>query len=460
VTGSADKAKAYRARNPRKSPLWQCVNSHYTEFERVYGEIYEKEYGPFRREVTEVTQRFLKCGDPRHGFARVRCDHCRHEYLLPFSCKCRGFCPSCQQRKVQTTAQFIVAQIVAPVPHRLYTLTIPKMLRKTFRRNRYLLKRLYDLAYESLRDYLRTAMDCPDGMPGAILALHTFGEYGNFHPHIHALVADGLFIQRSRETASKGTGISDVEVLSKMDFLPRAQTAINSLKELFRAKVISFLVSQNLLSPENVRVLDSWKCSGFNVHAGDVVPADATVGLQALAQYILRNPFSVEKMMLKSEKGAIIYHSQFNVRIKRNFEVFKPLDFLATITQHIPNKGAQTVHYYGQYSNKSRGMRRKSERTHLTVCGPVAFRRVPSKRWSELIMHAWHVDPLRCPICEKHMRIVAIINDPPVIEKILRHRHAWHDPPAMSSPTEVPESYRYEPCDDVDPMPDYESFSD
>jgi len=45
--------------------------------------------------------------------------------------------------------------------------------------------------------------------------------------------------------------------------------------------------------------------------------------------------------------------------IPRNFEVFDPLDFLAEVTQHIPNKGEHQVRYYGWYSNKKRGMNEK-----------------------------------------------------------------------------------------------------
>ncbi len=45
-------------------------------------------------------RRFLKCGDPHHGFARVYCPECRHDYLLAFSCKARYFCPSCHQKRV------------------------------------------------------------------------------------------------------------------------------------------------------------------------------------------------------------------------------------------------------------------------------------------------------------------------------------------------------------------------
>ncbi|MBM3836270.1 MAG: hypothetical protein FJ403_24050, partial [Verrucomicrobia bacterium] len=39
----------------------------------------------------------------------------------------------------------------------------------------------------------------------------------------------------------------------------------------------------------------------------------------------------------------------------RNFQVFDPLDFLAEVTQHIPDPGSHLVRYYGGYSNKTRG---------------------------------------------------------------------------------------------------------
>jgi len=47
--------------------------------------------------------------------------------------------------------------------------------------------------------------------------------------------------------------------------------------------------------------------------------------------------------------------------MKRNFEVFKPLDFLAEVTQHIPNRGEHQFRYYGWYSIKMRGQRAKRQ---------------------------------------------------------------------------------------------------
>lgn len=40
-------------------------------------------------------------------------------------------------------------------------------------------------------------------------------------------------------------------------------------------------------------------------------------------------------------------------------ETFTALDWLARLVAHIPGKGEQMVRYYGYYSNKSRGIRKK-----------------------------------------------------------------------------------------------------
>ena len=50
-----------------------------------------------------------------------------------------------------------------------------------------------------------------------------------------------------------------------------------------------------------------------------------------------------------------------------------------------------------------------------------------------------------------------MIDDPRATKKILRHFGAWHVPPAALSPPGAPGPNTYEPCDDVDPTPDYEN---
>ena len=60
------------------------------------------------RFVEQEFRDFLTCGILTHGFARVRCGSCAFERLVPFSCKGRGFCPSCGGRRMTERAARLV----------------------------------------------------------------------------------------------------------------------------------------------------------------------------------------------------------------------------------------------------------------------------------------------------------------------------------------------------------------
>jgi Zn finger protein HypA/HybF involved in hydrogenase expression len=445
--------QAYRAREPQASPLWQCLSAHFDTFLATYEERYQSGYGFLRPVIREVVNKFLDCGNLERGFARVRCDHCKHEYLLAFSCKGRWFCPSCHQKKVQLFGELLAETILHPVPHRHFTFGMPKMLRQYFRYNRELLKDLCCIAHECLVEYMRTTLDMPDGVPGMVMTIHTFGEYLDFHPHLHMLVADGLF---------KRSGWFHVH----------PDVSLKPLEAMFRARVIRFLVGKGLLPMKRARMLRGWKHSGFNLYRSRRVQAHQREDLERLARYIIRNPFSMEKMHAGERNryapdGTIIYRSGMNPKIKRNFQVFSPCDFIAAITQHIPDKSFQLVRYYGWYSNKMRGQRNKqaheAERgedraVEIIDVSTWEPRRVPSKRWRELIKKVWEADPLVCPKCSSEMRIVSLINERDVIERILRHLGLWEEgvrvSPARASPDVA--GRVIEPCLD-DPFPDYDS---
>ena len=60
--------------------------------------------------------------------------------------------------------------------------------------------------------------------------------------------------------------------------------------------------------------------------------------MKRLAKYIIRNPFSADKMQSNSSGHSISCRSGMNPKIQRNFEVFSPCDFIVRVTQHIPDK--------------------------------------------------------------------------------------------------------------------------
>ena len=78
----------------------------------------EQSGGYLPRFVRQEFEDYLKCGLLEHGFLRVKCDGCRHEYLVAFSCKRRGFCPSCGARRMVESVAHLVDHVFPEAPVR------------------------------------------------------------------------------------------------------------------------------------------------------------------------------------------------------------------------------------------------------------------------------------------------------------------------------------------------------
>jgi hypothetical protein len=76
------------------------------------------------------------------------------------------------------------------VPHRQVVLIIPKTLRIFFKYRRRLLGELSRAAVKALTVYF-VALAGEPLVPGIIVAVQTFGDRINFHPHLHLLGTEG-----------------------------------------------------------------------------------------------------------------------------------------------------------------------------------------------------------------------------------------------------------------------------
>jgi hypothetical protein len=59
---------------------------------------------------------YLRCGRLEPGFLRVRCESCHAEHLVAFSCKRRGFSPSCGARRMTGCAALLVDEVFPEQP--------------------------------------------------------------------------------------------------------------------------------------------------------------------------------------------------------------------------------------------------------------------------------------------------------------------------------------------------------
>ena len=106
-------------------------------------------------------------------------------------CKTRYFCPSCHQKRGLLYGEWVEQNVLAPVAHRQYVFTLPKLLRPNFSRHRAWLGELCRIAERLLTDAYTAAAPC--ARPGLVLFVQTFGDLANFNPHLHVLAADRVF---------------------------------------------------------------------------------------------------------------------------------------------------------------------------------------------------------------------------------------------------------------------------
>jgi hypothetical protein len=59
--------------------------------------------------------------------------------------------------------------------------------------HRRLLAKLSQCAWKVLCAYLKTGVADTDANPGGVVAVHTFGDFQNFNPHLHIIATDGCF---------------------------------------------------------------------------------------------------------------------------------------------------------------------------------------------------------------------------------------------------------------------------
>jgi hypothetical protein len=183
----------YRPRDPAKTVLYRVVQEHFETYLSLSNEGWDD--NPVPVYVEREFRRYLECGILAHGFARARCPECGHDFLVAFSCKGRGVCPSCNARRMAETAAHLVDHVFPPLPVRQWVLSLPKRLRYFLRQDRKAVTAVLNIFLRVVEQALREY--APDGREkgrlGAVSFVHRFGSALNEHLHFHCCVIDGMF---------------------------------------------------------------------------------------------------------------------------------------------------------------------------------------------------------------------------------------------------------------------------
>jgi hypothetical protein len=304
-----------------------------------------------------------------------------------------------------------------------------KWLETTLLYRRRLLGKIARVAARTVTAAIRTLTGERDFAVGIVFCLQRHCSRANWHPHLHLLVTDGGF-------QPDGTFVS----------WPVRDNA--RLTEAFRRAVLRLFVRLELFAEDQASGMLPRPHSGFHVQTAVWVPENDRAFATRLARYYARNSVALERLTYDRAAKAVTYRSDKSEGPTAGTDTEDPLEFLARVLVHIPDKGHVTTRYYGWYANRPRGMRRQGEPAPTALPAIVSAPRLApteaSRRWATLLQQIFEVDPLVCPTCHGPMRVVAFITQTSVIDQILAHlrtraareAHAGpRSPPSTQGPT-------------------------
>ena len=145
--------------------------------------------------VKDEFDAFLECGILAHGFLRLRCGDCGHDKLVAFSCKRRGFCPSCGARRMAQTAAHLVDHVIPHVPVRQWVLSLPIPLRLLLAAQPKLVTPVLQVVHRVITRFLlgQAGLKSDEAGSGAVTLIQRFGSAANLNIHLHCLVLDGVY---------------------------------------------------------------------------------------------------------------------------------------------------------------------------------------------------------------------------------------------------------------------------
>ena len=183
----------YVRHRPERTLLYQLVEEYYPAF-KAHLAAQGSTLPPY---VEQEFDDYLQCGRLEHGFLRVRCDSCHAMHLLAFSCKRRGFCPSCGARRMAESAALLVDEVFPEQPVRQWVLSVPYPLRFLFASKPEVMGQVLGIVYRCIATHLikKAGFSRKTAQAGAVTLIQRFGSALNLNVHFHMLFLDGVYVE-------------------------------------------------------------------------------------------------------------------------------------------------------------------------------------------------------------------------------------------------------------------------
>jgi Putative transposase len=167
--------------------------------------------------------------------------------------------------------------------------------------------------------------------------------------------------------------------------------------------------------------------AGFSLHAGTALEGEERGKLERLARYVTRPAVAEERLTLTAQ-GHVRYRLKTPYRDGTTQVVLEPLDFLARLAALVPPPRVHLTRYHGVFAPHAAlraaitpaGRGRVVRRREGAEEAPPRLAHVPMS-WTQRLKRVFAIEIERCQGCGGRLEVIASIEEPALIERILGH---------------------------------------
>src|SRR3989454_2762057 len=403
---------------------------------------------------------YVQCGILAHGFLRLGCDTCPKELLVPFSCKRRGFCPSCAARRMAQTAAHLVECVIPWVPTRQWVLSVPIPLRYWMAGSQDLTAKVHTIVRTTIGQYyvnqaVTQGHERANVHPGSVTFIQRFGSALNVNLHFHCVFMEGVYLDRTdaglkpRFLASEPPTDGDIttilqkisrrviRTLRRLGYLETGlgaavATEYDPLRdhEPALARTLAASVQHRIAGGERAgqpvhRIgsgfgaegetprLTGPRCAsvhGFSLHANTAIPAHRRDQLEQLIRSTARGAVSLERLQ-EAANGDLVYTFTHPWSDGTTGIRLSPLELLEKLAALVPLPHVHLVRYGGclaPHSHLRAAILPTPRQQGLD--GEEMPRSTPYWTWARLLKRVFALEMGTCPLCQRGtLRLIAVI---------------------------------------------------
>jgi hypothetical protein len=196
----------------------------------------------------------------------------------------------------------------------------------------------------------------------------------------------------------------------------------------FLIVVAGVFVGTQVSSWNSDRLEQPAQAGGFSLHAGIDIEPGQRQKLERLCRYVSRPPVAVDRMALTAS-GQVRYTLKTPYRDGTTHSVLEPLDLMARLAALVPPPRMHLTRYHGVFAPHSKlraavtpaGRGRGGKPPAEQGVEPSSTPRHVAMSWAKRLMRVFAVEIEACARCGGKLKIIASIEEPAVITKILAH---------------------------------------